>query len=290
MGIRDNKGRFALGRNTQDEPIEYKIKRSQSLKEAWKNRDGYILDLVSKNPKIYNSWRAIRTTEKGKKAGNEPRWDDFRLFYEDVSETYKHGLILRRKDRDKQWGRDNFIWIRKENEYLLDKNRVVIDFNGISLTIREWSEKEQIPYSAIKNRYYKKEKYNYTNEEIIFGRKTKRNAKKPKDYRDSLENIRIKASKMISSYKCKDKKLGFKEICDIDTDWMIENILTKPCIYCGDDKRVGCDRIDNSKGHTKDNVVPCCIECNQARNNNFTHEEMFEIGKAIKNIKEKRNI
>lgn len=289
MDIRDNKGRFVLGRNAQDEPIEYKIKRSQSLKESWKNRDDYIMDLVTKNPKIYNSWRAIRTTQKGKKAGNEPRWDNFRLFYEDVSKTYKEGLILRRKDKDKEWSRDNFIWIRKEDEYLLNKNRVIINFNGISLTLREWSEKEQIPYSAIKNRYYKREKYNYTNEEIIFGRKTKRDTKKPKDYRDSLENIRTKASKMISSYKCKDKRLGFKEVCDIDTDWMIENILTKPCVYCGDNKRVGCDRIDNSKGHTKDNVVPCCIECNHARNNNFTHEEMFEIGKAIRSVKSKRN-
>lgn len=99
MNIRDDKGRFILSISAQDEPIEYKIKRSQSLKESWKNRDDYIMDLVTENPKIYNSWRAIRTTKKGKNAGNEPRWDNFRLFYEDVSKTYKEGLILRRKDK-----------------------------------------------------------------------------------------------------------------------------------------------------------------------------------------------
>jgi hypothetical protein len=27
------------------------------------------------------------------------------------------------------------------------------------------------------------------------------------------------------------------------------------------------DRIDNSKGHTRDNVVPACIRCNYARRN-----------------------
>jgi hypothetical protein len=93
---------------------------------------------------------------------------------------------------------------------------------------------------------------------------------------------------MISAYKFKDKKNGLN-ICDIDIDWMLENIMNKPCIYCGDIHNVGCDRVDNSKGHTKDNVVPACYECNCARNNNFSYEEMLELGKAIKIIKEKRN-
>ena len=48
------------------------------------------------------------------------------------------------------------------------------------------------------------------------------------------------------------------------------------------------DRIDNSKGHTKDNTVPCCYECNCARNNNFSFEEMKVLGKTIKQIKENR--
>lgn len=97
-------------------------------------------------------------------------------------------------------------------------------------------------------------------------------------------NIRAKASKMISSYKNKDAKNGVS-MCDIDIDWMIENILSQKCVYCGDDQRIGCDRIDNSKGHTKDNVVPCCIECNTARNNNFSFDEMKIIGATIRQIK-----
>ena len=50
------------------------------------------------------------------------------------------------------------------------------------------------------------------------------------------------------------------------------------------------DRLDNSKGHTKDNVVPCCIECNTARSDNFTFEEMKVIGKSIRKIKKDRKL
>ena len=47
---------------------------------------------------------------------------------------------------------------------------------------------------------------------------------------------------------------------------------------------------DNSKGHTYDNVVPCCYVCNCARNNNFTFEEMKQLGKTIKSIMDQRKL
>jgi hypothetical protein len=152
------------------------------------------------------------------------------------------------------------------------------------LNIGQWSEFAGIPISAIKNRYYK-HKNDYTPTEIVYGKKIKRGAKKAKDISDPSVNIRAKASKMISSYKCRDKKLEYKP-CDITIDWMIDNILTQKCVYCGDDKRIGCDRIDNNKGHTMDNVVPCCVECNAARNNYFSYAEMKILGKTIRQIKE----
>ena len=76
---------------------------------------------------------------------------------------------------------------------------------------------------------------------------------------------------MLSSYRIKDKKRDLE--CDLTIEDMLD-IMSKPCVYCGDTKRIGCDRLDNEKGHTKDNVVPCCVECNKARNNNFSFEEM----------------
>lgn len=152
------------------------------------------------------------------------------------------------------------------------------------MPLKYWSDKFNISLNGLKIRYHKRKKYNYSTEEILFGRKRNRGSKTPKNN----PTDRAKASKMISSYKHKDHK-NQTTICDIDIDWMIDNIMTKSCIYCGDTNRVGCDRIDNSKGHTKDNVVPCCFDCNCARNNNFSHDEMMEIGKTIAKIKQKRS-
>jgi hypothetical protein len=42
----------------------------------------------------------------------------------------------------------------------------------------------------------------------------------------------------------------------------------KPCHYCGCEIEItGLDRKDNSKGYSRDNVVPCCFNCNRKKNN-----------------------
>lgn len=288
---RNEKGQFIKGRVVQEEEKEKQIR---GLVESWKSRSDYIGDIKNECPKIYNSWRAMKFTEKGKKAGNSEEWNDFRTFYNDVRPSWKEGTIFRRLDISKPFSKENFEWKSKEQEDLetqLKENAAILEVDGVKLTLRQVSETFNVPYSSVKRRYYANKKSgNYTTEEIIFGKTHKRNSKKVKDYREDITSIRSKASKMISSYKCKDKKLGFEKCCDIDIDWMIDNIITKPCIYCGDSHKVGCDRIDNNCGHTKDNVVPCCYECNCARNNNFSFEEMKIIGAAIKKVKELRTL
>lgn len=42
-----------------------------------------------------------------------------------------------------------------------------------------------------------------------------------------------------------------------------ERFWQQPCAYCGEPlRRVGVDRVDNTKGYTKENTVSCCSTCN----------------------------
>ena len=75
-----------------------------------------------------------------------------------------------------------------------------------------------------------------------------------------------RASRLVSSYNQADKKYN-RGKCTLTTKWVVDHIFTSKCIYCGESdwKELGCDRIDNSKPHTEDNVVCCCEECNKKR-------------------------
>jgi hypothetical protein len=89
--------------------------------------------------------------------------------------------------------------------------------------------------------------------------------------------------------KHKALKDGLEWNLDRDT---YENLIKQECYSCQfliESGGRGLDRIDNSKGYSIDNVLPCCYVCNCARNDNFTVEEMKnEIGPAIRRIKLKQ--
>jgi len=64
--------------------------------------------------------------------------------------------------------------------------------------------------------------------------------------------------------RASDKKKGLTGN-NLDREFIQEQIA-KGCQYCGGRTlRMSLDRIDNSKAHTKENVVPCCIRCNYMR-------------------------
>jgi hypothetical protein len=254
------------------------------LLEHSKNAKKNMMLEKTKHPYIFNSWRAIMYTKKGQSFGICDEWKNFNAFYYDVVNSYKEGLRFVRRDKSTPFSKDNFIWLSDSELSILKGSSIILEINGCSLTIKEWAAKSGLSIHAIKNRYHKYK--DHSPEEIVFGIKSKPR-KEIKDYRD-CDNIRAKASKMCSSYRIKDLRKNLEY--NLNIDWFIDNIFKKECIYCGDNKNIGCDRKDNLIGHIKSNVVPCCYTCNVVRNNLFSIDEMMQLGKVISDIKRKRII
>lgn len=73
-----------------------------------------------------------------------------------------------------------------------------------------------------------------------------------------------RAAYLCKGYKREDKKYN-RGKCTLTAEWIVDNIFSKPCAHCEKTgwQIIGCNRIDNSKPHTPDNVEPCCEECNK---------------------------
>ena len=144
--------------------------------------------------------------------------------------------------------------------------------------VRERKEKEKAKKEKAEKKNIKK---------VRLERKIKK-LKKEIEERKTPEpsTLKKRAQRLIGAYRHLDKIKGIEDTVDFDSDWMLLNIFSKECIYCGekDWRLLGCDRINNKKGHTMDNVVPCCKRCNSVRMDKFTVDEMKEIGAVIKRI------
>lgn len=131
---------------------------------------------------------------------------------------------------------------------------------------------------------------------ILFIKKSK-SLKTRKQQLIKILNIRKKKKEhlLIENKMYRIKYIRYKEF-DIEREWYntisvidyINMLQNDVCTYCNGIADGGLDRIDNNKGHSKDNVVLCCYLCNVTRNNKFTHDEFKIIGKAIQQIKESR--
>ena len=91
-----------------------------------------------------------------------------------------------------------------------------------------------------------------------------------------------RAEYLETNYKRLDKESNRGE-STITAEWIVENIFTQPCHYCGetDWKKLGCDRINNTLPHTPENVVPCCGKCNVKKGTIKYDEFMRMIGKIV---------
>lgn len=93
-----------------------------------------------------------------------------------------------------------------------------------------------------------------------------------------------------SHFKCAAIKRGIN--FDLTNDDVL-NICEQKCFYCGKERCLGIDRLDNSKGYTIDNCVPCCGCCNKMKMGlepNFFLEQIEKIHNNIEAIKSSSTI
>lgn len=106
-------------------------------------------------------------------------------------------------------------------------------------------------------------------------------------YKSERRNTLLgRAEHLLMRYKQSDKIYNRGD-SDLTPQWIVEHIFSQPCAHCGatDWKILGCNRLDNSKPHTMDNVEPCCWKCNQQLQQKDSSKQVFQYtidGKLIK--------
>lgn len=71
--------------------------------------------------------------------------------------------------------------------------------------------------------------------------------------------------------------------CEFELSWWeYVELVAQACRYCGLPGASSADRLDNSKGYSKDNIVACCKVCNDMKK---AHSEDFFIA-HVRRIRE----
>lgn len=111
-------------------------------------------------------------------------------------------------------------------------------------------------------------------------------------------NNRLRGNKRLLHQKWARTKGALKYRTKTPREFLItleeyaEIIKDNACTYCGGalpQTMGGLDRLDNSKGYTKENVVPCCFTCNTIRGDSLSHEEMKAVANFIKGLRSGKN-
>jgi len=92
-------------------------------------------------------------------------------------------------------------------------------------------------------------------------------------YNKQTANVKRK----LADYRYADKKDGYEDLCDYTYDELLYVLSTNTCTYCESSRDLVLDRIDHTRGHTKENTVVACDTCNTMRADRYTVEEMRAV-------------
>ncbi len=151
-------------------------------------------------------------------------------------------------------------WYEKNKDKKLKKNR-------------EWDKKNKEKRREIQDRHRGK----HPERELIRAKKYREHY--PERIKDSAKRHRKTEKGYYSSYRGGAVRRGYSfELTHED----FVKILTSKCVYCGSEKAMGIDRVDNTQGYTLLNSAPCCAHCNRmkwAHSKDFFFEHILKIAK-----------
>ena len=117
----------------------------------------------------------------------------------------------------------------------------------------------------------KRKKYHITHRDSELKRVAEyyqENKDKIADYYDPQTHPMNWARNMVNAYRQMDRDRFGDDSQTITAEWFLEHIAYRQCAHCGKQGigLVGCNRLDNTKGHTEDNVEAACFKCNAKEN------------------------
>ena len=179
---------------------------------------------------------------------------------EEEKKEKKHQWYLKNKERllneKKQYYIDNKEKIlNRSKQYYQDNKEDRLEYNKLY----KQNNKDKII------EYYKEWRNEHSDysKEWFQKNRVKRLEEMKKYNKEYFKTPIGRASYLLNTYNQSDKKTG-RGKGNLTAKWIVDNIFTKPCTHCGKTGWyiIGCNRLDNSKPHTMDNVEPCCYNCN----------------------------
>lgn len=168
----------------------------------------------------------------------------------------------RLRHRDKRIA-ESRAWAEKNHDYILEYHKKYSP--GYYLKNKEKIDKNNREYAKNNRKKMVKNVQRYVgkNKEKVYGYGKGYNLTSSGGYR---------------SYKSNAFKRGREFTLNLE---QFEKITKSPCKYCDEtEKRRGIDRLDNSKGYTEENSVPCCKICNYMKKNYSVEDFIAHIKKV----------
>lgn len=139
------------------------FKRKLTHKRFVKTVDGNN----SRSHALYSTWKGMKERcnnpnnvgfkyygEKGIKVCSE--WENsFETFVKDMGPKPSPEFMLERKNNDKGYSKSNVKWADKKEQMNHMRSNVVVEIDGVCMTVQRWAEKLGIPASRIRNRIHR---------------------------------------------------------------------------------------------------------------------------------------